>query len=200
MCPEGIFEGKNSQIKIIFLHQFVNLSWWFSGYLAKNFANITKAAFYLSRLTFCQKNVLEKKNSTLADFQGKNLRISGEKCLEGISEGTNFAKNVIRIFIDFGRESFKLFPKSSQQSCQHGVLRIQRMNSRKKMEVYSSLIFSDTAQTFLDFMWRVFRRNINYAFYAPKGSFKGIFCLESAFRIHGFQTITCAGLLHKPFR
>ena len=31
----GEFEGKNSLIKIIFLHQFVNLSWWFSGFWRK---------------------------------------------------------------------------------------------------------------------------------------------------------------------
>ena len=60
--------------------------------LAENVAKITKAAFYLSRLTFCQKTFLEKKKSTLAVFQGKNLRISAGKCLEEISEGTNSAK------------------------------------------------------------------------------------------------------------
>ena len=38
------------------------------------------------------KNVLEKKNSTLEDFQGKNLEISAEKCLQKNSEGTKFAK------------------------------------------------------------------------------------------------------------
>ena len=37
------------------------------------------------------KNVLEKKNSTLSDFQGKNLRISAWECLEVIPEGTTFA-------------------------------------------------------------------------------------------------------------
>ena len=39
------------------------------------------------------------------------------------------------------------------------------------MELYSSLISSDTAQNFLDFMRRVFARIINHAFYSPKGSF-----------------------------
>ena len=57
------------------------------GILAENAANITKAAFYLSRLKFCRKNVLQIINSTLADFQGKNLRLSAEKSLEEISEG-----------------------------------------------------------------------------------------------------------------
>ena len=119
----------------------MNLGCWFSGFWQKNVANITKAAFYLSRLTFCQKNVLEKKNSTFAVFQGKILRISAGKCQEKISEGTNFAKEVIRIIYWPWRESSKLFPKSSQQSCQNGILRIRRMNSRKKN--FGSIQFSD---------------------------------------------------------
>ena len=61
------------------------------GILAEDAANITKAAFYLSKLTFCQKNVLQRMNSTLADFKGKNFFSAG-KCLEEISEGTNCAK------------------------------------------------------------------------------------------------------------
>ena len=48
----------------------------------------------------------------------------------------------------------------------------------KKLEVYSSLIFSDTAQIFLDFMRKVFCRIINYAFYSPKGSFWEKFLFE----------------------
>ena len=49
---------------------------------------------------------------------------------------------------------------------------------KKFLEVYSSLIFSDTEQMFLDFMLRVLCRIINYAFYAPKGSFWEIFLVE----------------------
>ena len=37
------------------------------------------------------KKGLEKKNSTLSYFQGKNLRILAWECLEEIPEGTNFA-------------------------------------------------------------------------------------------------------------
>ena len=59
--------------------------------LAKNVAIITKVAFYLSRLTIRQKIVFEKKNSTLSDFQGKNLKISAVKCLKENSDSTNFA-------------------------------------------------------------------------------------------------------------
>ena len=62
------------------------------GIRAENAANITKAAFYVSRLTIYHNNVLVKKNSTASDYQGKNLRISAGKCLEEFSEGTNCAK------------------------------------------------------------------------------------------------------------
>ena len=49
---------------------------------------------------------------------------------------------------------------------------------KKFLEVYSSLIFSDTEQIFSDFMRRVLCRIINYAFYAPKGSFWEIFLVK----------------------
>ena len=49
---------------------------------------------------------------------------------------------------------------------------------KKTLEVYSSLIFSDTAQNFLDSMRKVFCRIINYAFYSPKGSFWEKFLFE----------------------
>ena len=46
------------------------------------------------------------------------------------------------------------------------------------LEVYSSPIFSATAQTFLDITRRVLCRIINYAFYSTKGSFWEIFLVE----------------------
>ena len=80
--------------------------------LAKNVANITKASFHFSRLTFCQKKkFLEKMNSTLADFQGKNIRISSGKCVQAIFEGTNFAKRGIRIIFWPWERKFQTFAK-----------------------------------------------------------------------------------------
>ena len=79
--------------------------------LEKNVAITTKAAFYLSGLTFCQKNVLERMNSTLAVFQGKHLRLPAGKCIEEISEGTNFAKSVIRIIFWLWERKFQSFPQ-----------------------------------------------------------------------------------------
>ena len=70
---------------------------------------------------------------------------------------------------------------------------------KKFLEVYSSLIFSDTAQNFLDFMIKVFCRIINYAFYSPKWSFGRNFCLKSVLHLHGFQAIIGAGFCTKVF-
>ena len=49
---------------------------------------------------------------------------------------------------------------------------------KKILEVYSSLIFSDTAQNFLDFMRRVFCRIVSNAFYSHNGSFWAKFLFE----------------------
>ena len=141
--------------------------------LAKNVANITKAAFYLYRLTFCQKKVMEKKNSTLADFQGKNFRFSAEKCQEEISGGTNFAKKDNSKHSLTLREKVSNFSPKVPSRAVRTVFYVSKgwILGKKTLEVYSSLIFSDTAQNFLVFMRRVFCRTINYAFYSPKGSF-----------------------------
>ena len=47
--------------------------------LAKNVANITKAAFYLSRLTFCQKNVFGEKEINTCGFSGNKSQNFGGK-------------------------------------------------------------------------------------------------------------------------
>ena len=82
-------------------------------------------------------------------------------------------KELIQIIFWLARESFKLLPKNSQQSCQNSILRIQRMNSRKifYLEVYSSPTFPDSEQKFSDFYRIVLCRIINYAFYVPKVRF-----------------------------
>ena len=139
--------------------------------LAKNVANINKAAVCLSRLTFCQKNVLERMNSTLADFQGKNRRISSGKCVQEISEGTNFAKSVIRTIFWPWERKFQTFPKVPSRAVITAIYVSKGWFLGKKLEVYSSLFFSNTVQNFLAFMRRIFCRIINYAFYSPKGSF-----------------------------
>ena len=80
MCPEEIFQGKY----LSNWNQFFSSVWEFEllifRILAKNVANITKAAFYVSILTNCHNNVLVKKNSNVSDYQGKNLRFLVRNC------------------------------------------------------------------------------------------------------------------------
>ena len=76
MCPEELFEGKKFSKKNHFSPPVCNFELITFRILAKNVASVTNAAFYLSRVTFCQKNVLEEKNSTISHFQGINLRFS----------------------------------------------------------------------------------------------------------------------------
>ena len=142
--------------------------------LAKNVADITKAAFYLSRLTFCQKNVLEKNKSTLALFQGKNLRVSPEKCLEKKFWGNKFwkKKGNSNHFLTLGEKVSNFSPKVPSRAIRTAFyVSKDWILGKNFLEVYSSLIFSDTAQNFLDFMRKFFCRIINYAIHWPKWSF-----------------------------
>ena len=171
--------------------------------LAKNVTNITKAAIYRSRLTFFQKNALEKKNSTVSDFQGKISEFPRKSVLKDfLREQSLHKKGISNQFLEVGRESFKLFPPKIPSRAVRTAFYVTRgwILGKNLLELYSSLIFSDTEQTFSDFMRRVFCRIISYAFYAPKGSFSKNLCLKSAFHIHGFQAIIGAGLRHKIFQ
>ena len=119
------------------------------------------------------KNVLEKKNSTLEDFQGKNLRYSAWKCPEELSEGTNFPKKInSNHLLTLGEKDSNFSLKVPSRAVRTAFYVSKGwILGKKTLEVYSSLIFSDTAQNFLVFMRRVFCRTIIYAFYSPKGSF-----------------------------
>ena len=61
------------------------------GILAKKCRKYHLSCILLVQTNILQKKVLEKKNSTLSDFQGKILKISAVESLKDISEGTNFA-------------------------------------------------------------------------------------------------------------
>ena len=118
--------------------------------------------------------------STLAGFQGQNLRVSSGKCEEEISAGTNFAQkfnsNHLLTLGDKVSNFCPIVPSRAVRTAfyvsKYWIL------GKTFLEVYSSLIFSDTAKNFLDFMRRVFCRIINYAFYSPKVSFWEKFLFE----------------------
>ena len=149
--------------------------------LTKNVPNVSKAAFYLSGPTICHKKCFGGKQINTFGFSGKKSQnFNGQVSRRNFWGNKLCIKEVIQIIFWIWERKFQTFSKNIQQSCQKGILRDQRMNFRKKklLEVYSSLIFSDTEQKLSDFMRTVLCRIINYAFYAPKGSFWENFLFE----------------------
>ena len=145
------------------------------------------------------KTVLEKKNSTVSNYQGKNLRISAGKCLEEISEGTISAKKGIsNHLLSLGEKVSNFSPKVLIRAVRTAFYVSKGWILGKNLEVYSSLIFSDTAQNFWDLMPRAFAGLSIIHFTRPKGVFGRNFCLKSALHIHGYQAVI-GGLFCKKF-
>ena len=170
--------------------------------LAKTVAKITKAASYLSRLTFCHKTVLEKMNSTLADFQGKNLRTSSGKCVQENSEGTNFAKKSnSNHLLTLGEKVSNFSPKVPSRAVRTAFYVSKGWSLGKKIWKYTVLCFSRTPRkpfwTLCDYF---FAGLTNMHFTRPKGVFWRNLCLKSVLHIHGFQAIIGPRFLHKTFR
>ena len=116
-----IFKGEKLPHQKKFLPSVSDFELLIFRILAKKVANITKAAFYLSRLRFCQKNVSEKKKSTFSDFQGKNF---GGRLSKKNFWGNKFCmKKVIRIIYWLCERKFQTFPKkfTAELSKQHST-------------------------------------------------------------------------------
>ena len=147
--------------------------------LAKNGANITKASFHFSRLTFCQKKSFWRKwIQHLRIFREKISEFRRESVYKQFLREQILQKGVFESFFDRGRESFKLSQKFAAELSWRQPTYPKDEFLEKNLEVYSSLFFSDTAQNFLDFMRRAFCWIINCAFYSPKGSFWEKFVFE----------------------
>ena len=179
MCPEEIFEGKkNFQFKIFFLRQFLNLSWWFPGFWHKMSQRSPKLHSTCPDWHFAKKTFWRKRIQHLRFFREETKNF-GRKVSRRKFWGNKFCKKkYFESFNDFGRESFKLFPKFPSRAVRTAFFVSKGWILGKKLELYSSLISSDTAQNILDFMRRVFGRIINYAFYSPTGSFWEKFLFE----------------------
>ena len=173
MCPEETFEGKNLSILNHFSPSVCDFELLIFRILSKKGASVTKAAFYLSRLTFCRKNVLEKKNSTLSDFQGKTRRLSAGKCLEEISEGTNFSlKSNSNHFLTLGEKVSNFSPKVPSRAVRTAFYVYRGWILRNKFWKYTILWFSRTlSKSFRTSCDEFFAGLSAYAFYAPRGSF-----------------------------
>ena len=140
-------------------------------------------------------------NSTFAVFQGKNLRLSTGKCLEDISERTNFAKRVIRILFWLWDGKFQNFPQNFLAELSWRPPTYPKNESRKKNWKYTVLCFSRTPRKpFWTLCDDFFAGLTNMHFTRPKWVFGRNLCLKSLLHIHGFQAIKGAGFLHKTFR
>ena len=111
--------------------------------LAKNVANITKAAFYLFQTNILPKKCFREKEFNTWGFSGKKSQNFGGKMSRRIFWGNKFCKKCNSNIYWLWERKFQTFPKSSQQSCQHGILRLQRINSRNKRK-YTVPWFSRT--------------------------------------------------------
>ena len=111
-------------------------------------------------------------------------------CLEEISEGTISAKKGIsNHLLSLGEKVSNFSPKVLIRAVRTAFYVSKGWILGKNLEVYSSLIFSDTAQNFWDLMPRAFAGLSIIHFTRPKGVFGRNFCLKSALHIHGYQAI-----------
>ena len=139
-------------------------------------------------------------NSTLADFQGKNLRISSGKCVQEISEGTNFAKRVIRIIFWPWERKFQIFPKVPSRAVIMAIYVSKGWILGKKFWKYTVLCFSRTPRkTFWTLCDEFFAGLSIMHFTRPQGVFGRNLCLKSLLHLHGFQAIIGAGFCTKVF-
>ena len=181
--------------------------------LAKNVASVTKAAFYLSRLTFCQTKWFGEKDINTFGFPGKITSEFPWKIVGMIVKPSFWVsrrklrgnktciKELIQFFFDFGREKyFKLLSKISQQSCQTAfyvsrgwipgkllwkniVLRCSR-TSNKNFRTFSELLYVEISIMHFTF---------------PKAGFGRNLCLKSGRHIQGLQVVKGVGLVWKTF-
>ena len=165
--------------------------------LAKNVANITKAAFYVSRITVCHNNDLVKKNSTVSEYQGKNLRISAGKSLEEISEGTNCAKkgksnHLLTLGEKISNFSHK-FPSRALKTA-FNVSRGWILGKKLFLEIRFLQFSPKWRRTFRTVSDKLLAGFSFMHFAYPKGGFGRDSCLESGLHNHGLQSIKVVGL------
>ena len=172
MCPEEIFEGKKFQTKIIFLHQFLNLSWWFSGFWRK-MSQISPNSILPVQTNILPKKCFGENEFNLCGFSGEKSQTFGGEVSRRNFWGYKFCKKGnSNPFLTLREKVSNFSPKIPSRAVMTAFyVSTEWFLGKKVLDVYSSLFFSDTAQNFLDFMRRVFCRIFNYAFYSPKGSF-----------------------------
>ena len=146
-----------------FSHQFLTLSWWFTG-LCRETSVSHQSCNLRVRRNILPKHCVGKKSSTLLHFQQKNSLNFGERlltwlsklpstCSQELFEGRKKGeKSDFNSIFYFGKEIFKLLPESSQQSCQNSILVSRGWIPWKKLflEVPNSPIFPYFEHNFSD--------------------------------------------------
>ena len=170
--------------------------------LAKNVANITKAAFYLSRLTFCRKKCFGENEINTCGFSWKTSQTFGGKVYRRNLWGNKFCKKGNSShFLTLGKKVSNFSTKIARRAVITTFYVSRGRILGKKIWKYTVLWSSRTPRkTFWTLCEEFFAGLSNMHFTRPKGVFGRNFCLKSALHIHGFQVIIDAGLLHKTFR
>ena len=154
MCPQEIFEGRNFQIKIIFFPSVCDFELMIFRILAKNVASVTKAAFYLSRLTFWKKNFFGEKEFNTFGFSGKKSQNFGLRVSRKKSWGNKFCiKKVIQTFFWIWERKIQTLTRkfSAELSEQHSTypeVEIQEKNFWKYKVLRRSRTPSRCSRTF----------------------------------------------------
>ena len=148
-----IFEGeKLSHQKKIF-HQFVSLSWWFTG-LGKELRSFIKAAFYVFGVTFCLKTVLEKMFNSFA-VSAENFSQFWREIVELVVKHSfyvftrkfcgkkNWRKKLFQIIFWLWERNFQTFTQKflAELSKQHSAYPEDESQARKCFWKYTILHF-----------------------------------------------------------
>ena len=156
--------------------------------LAKNFASVTKAAFYFSSVTFCQKKVSEKKNQHFRISRKKILRNSVRNCWHDYQTFLLIAqKKILRKqhlhkrvlsnhFLTLGEKVSNFHPKSPSRAVRTAFYVSRGWIPGIFFWKYRILQFSTTSSTSFRTVRDKFLAVFSFMHYAyPKGGFwKGL--------------------------
>ena len=177
----GFFRMKN-----IFFPLFSEFELMILHLLAKKNEKVMKTSFYVSRGTFRQNIVFEKKiqrirffSRDISDFWRDSLSWIlnlPSTCPEEPLRGTKIGekKDISNRFLGLGRVCVEILAENLQQSFQNCILRIQSMNSRKNFFLSKPKFLRSSRlsrNSFWSFLRKCLRKIIKYAFYVLKGMF-----------------------------
>ena len=142
MCPEEIFEGKNFQIKTLFSPSVCDFELMIFRILAENVASVTKAAFYLSRLTFCQKMFWRKRLQHFRIFREKIAEFPRESVQKKVlREQILHKKGNSNLFLNLREKDSNSYPKIFSRAVRTAFYVSRGWNPGKKF--FGSINFFD---------------------------------------------------------